>query len=126
MSSNARKGYKYEVFSGRPYFSAFRLNIQSECGKIRTRKNSVVGHLSRSVDKSVLTQIYKHCQNTGSTLVFAILFEVHSNIFIILAIRVKTCRYKAFFFFYGNMHTPKKLGTSLIGFGPWSYYFPLS
>ena len=44
------------VFSG-PYFPAFGLNteryfvslhIQSECGKIRTRKNSVFGHFSRS------------------------------------------------------------------------------
>ena len=46
---------KYGVFSG-PYFPAFRLNteryelslrIQSECRKIRTRKNSLFGHLSR-------------------------------------------------------------------------------
>ena len=47
---------KYGVFSG-PYFPAFGLNteryevslrIQSECGKIRTRKISVPGHFSRS------------------------------------------------------------------------------
>ena len=47
---------KYGVISG-PYFPAFGLNmerykvslcIQSECGKIRTRNNSVVGHFSRS------------------------------------------------------------------------------
>ena len=47
---------KYGVFPG-PYFPAFRLNterygislrIQSECGKIWTRKNSVFGHFSRS------------------------------------------------------------------------------
>ena len=52
----AWKVSKYEVFSG-PYFPAFELNmeryeislrIQSECGKIRTRKNSVFGHFSRS------------------------------------------------------------------------------
>ena len=45
------------LFSG-PYFPAFGLNterygeslrIQSECGKIRTRRNSVFGHVSRSV-----------------------------------------------------------------------------
>ena len=40
------------VFSG-PYFPAFRLNtlvpIQSECGNMRTRKNSVFGHFSRIV-----------------------------------------------------------------------------
>ena len=47
---------KYGVFYG-PYFPAFGLNaercfvsllIQSECGKIRTTKNSVFGHFSRS------------------------------------------------------------------------------
>ena len=46
------------VFSG-PYFPAFGLNtkryevslrIQSRCGKIRTRKNSVFEHFSRSVN----------------------------------------------------------------------------
>ena len=51
---------KYGVFSGL-YFPAFGLNteryevslrIQSECGKIRTRKNSVVGLFSQSVRKS--------------------------------------------------------------------------
>ena len=48
---------KYRVFSD-PYFHAFGLNmeryevslrIQFECGKIRTRKNSVFGHFSHSV-----------------------------------------------------------------------------
>ena len=48
---------KYEVFSG-PYFPAFGLNteryllslrIQSECGKMRTRKNSVFGNISHSI-----------------------------------------------------------------------------
>ena len=45
------------IFSG-PYFPAFGLNteryflslrIQSKCGETRTRKNSVFGHISRSV-----------------------------------------------------------------------------
>ena len=53
----AWKVSKYGVFPG-PYFPAFELNteryfvfhrIQSEYGKIRTRKNSVFGHFSRSV-----------------------------------------------------------------------------
>ena len=57
MLSTAWKVSKYGVFSG-PYFSAFGLNteryfvslrIQSECGKIRTRKYSVFGHFSHSV-----------------------------------------------------------------------------
>ena len=48
---------KYGVFSGL-YFPAFELNterygislrIQTECGKTRTRQNSVFGHFSRSV-----------------------------------------------------------------------------
>ena len=48
---------KWEAFSGR-YFPAFGLNteryfvsllIQSKCGKIQTRKNSVFGLFSRSV-----------------------------------------------------------------------------
>ena len=48
---------EYGIFSG-PYFPAFGLNtkrysvslrIQSECGNIRTRKNSVFGHSSCSV-----------------------------------------------------------------------------
>ena len=50
----ARKVSKYIFFSG-PDFPAFGLNtlryslhIQSKCGKIWTRKNSVLGHFSRS------------------------------------------------------------------------------
>ena len=42
---------RYGVFSD-PYFPVFELNtecIQSECRKIRTRKNSIFGHFSRSV-----------------------------------------------------------------------------
>ena len=49
------KSVQYGVFPG-PYFPGFGLNterngvslrIQSEYGKIRTRKNSVLGHISR-------------------------------------------------------------------------------
>ena len=44
---------KYGVFSN-PYFPVFvmnvvKLRIQSECGKIRTRKNSVFVHFSHNV-----------------------------------------------------------------------------
>ena len=48
--------FKYGVFSG-PYFPAFGLNkeryevslrIQSKCRKIRTKRNSVFEHISRS------------------------------------------------------------------------------
>ena len=50
------KRVKYGIFYG-PYFPIFELNmekysvslrIQFECGKIRTRKNSVFGQFSRS------------------------------------------------------------------------------
>ena len=53
----AWKVSKYGVFSGL-YFPAFRLNterysvslrIQSKCRKMRTRRNSLFGHFSRSV-----------------------------------------------------------------------------
>ena len=56
---------KYGVISG-PYFLAFGLNtkrysvslrIQSKCGKIRTRNNSVFGHFSHSV---VVTFCFKY------------------------------------------------------------------
>ena len=56
---------KYGVFSG-PYFSAIEQNteryevsfrIQFKCGKIRTRKNCVFGHFSRS-DSSGLLCLY--------------------------------------------------------------------
>ena len=55
--SHCVKVSKYGVFSG-PYFPEFGLNmkrysvslsIQLEYGKVRTRKNSVFGHFSRSV-----------------------------------------------------------------------------
>ena len=58
-----RKVSKYGVFSG-SYFPAFGLNteryeislcIQSECGKIRTRKSSVFGHISHSGNQELLS-----------------------------------------------------------------------
>ena len=71
---------KYEVFSG-PYFPAFGLNtekyevslrIQSKCGKIQTRNNSVFGHFSRSLycneaDAIILELTFKpqlNCKDT--------------------------------------------------------------
>ena len=67
---------KYRVFSD-PYFPAFGLNteryfvslhIQSECGKIRTRKNSVFGHFSRSEEnafRAALTMLlFRNSTNT--------------------------------------------------------------
>ena len=62
LPCTAWKVSQYGVFSGL-YFPAFGLNterfslslrIQSECGKIRTRKKSVFGHFSRSVNKNWL------------------------------------------------------------------------
>ena len=57
LNGTAWKVSKYGVFSD-PYFPAFGLNtercfaslrIHSKCMKIRTRKNSVFGHISQSV-----------------------------------------------------------------------------
>ena len=56
FDSHCAKSVQIRVFSG-PYFPAFglkterysvSLRIQSECRKIRTRKNSVSGHFSSS------------------------------------------------------------------------------
>ena len=56
LSIYCLKSAQIRFFSD-PYFPAFRLNterysvslrIQSECGKRRTRKNSLFGHFSRS------------------------------------------------------------------------------
>ena len=64
-SFTAWKVSKYEVFLG-PYFPTFglrylvSLRIQSECGKIRTRKNSVFGYFSRN-DSIALIQYFKFC-----------------------------------------------------------------
>ena len=50
--------YVYMRFFSGPYFPALGLNteryIQSECGKIRTRKNYVFGSFSRSVFYKIL------------------------------------------------------------------------
>ena len=57
---------KYGVFSG-PYFPTFgpntdryfvSLHIQSECGKIRARKNSIFGHISRSTVNQCHKEFY--------------------------------------------------------------------
>ena len=66
-NDTAWKVSKYRVFPGL-YFPAFRLNteiyeinlrIQSEYRKIRTRKNSVFGHFSRSVKSSIRENVNK-------------------------------------------------------------------
>ena len=58
---------KYGVFSGR-YFPAFELNterypvflrIQSECGKIQTRKNSIFGHFLRRYSRQTMYQKWR-------------------------------------------------------------------
>ena len=59
QKNTAWKVPKYGVFSG-PYFPVFGLNteiylrVQSEYKKIRTRKNSVFGHFSRSETSETL------------------------------------------------------------------------
>ena len=78
----AWKVSKYGVFSG-PYFPIFRLNtercglslrIQSECGKIRTRKNSVFGHFSRS-DSNPTYIIYSNLFQNFKWILFTITFD---------------------------------------------------
>ena len=65
-SSTAQEVSTYGVISG-PYFPAFgqntkryevSLRIQSECGKIRTKNNSVFEHFSRSVKATEVTHFY--------------------------------------------------------------------
>ena len=85
----AWKATKYAVFSG-PYFPEFRLNterygvslrIQSECGKIQTRKNFVFGHFSRSVSGRKLIKDDIMTKKCGFILVFPVflvLFQLHS------------------------------------------------
>ena len=74
----ACKVFKYGVFYG-PSFSAFGLNterysvslrIQSECGKIRTRKNSVFGYFSRSDSYAnyVITHMIASTQITNTEI----------------------------------------------------------
>ena len=58
FSRNATwKVSKYGVSSG-PYFPVFEQNMQSENRKIRTRKNSLFGHFSRS-DSRMLVQVFQ-------------------------------------------------------------------
>ena len=73
----AWKVSKYEVFSG-PYFPAFgldterygiSLHIQSECGKIRTRKNIVFRHFSRSEWFDLATIIRSSCTGQATVTV---------------------------------------------------------
>ena len=62
----AWKVSRYRVFSG-PYFPAFGLNtesylvslrIQSESGKMWTRKNSVFGYISHSISLPIITHSF--------------------------------------------------------------------
>ena len=70
----ASKVSKYGVFPG-PYFPVFELNmeiysvnlrIQSKYRKIRTRKNSVFGHFSRSVAYQLIASSPKITKNGRS------------------------------------------------------------
>ena len=58
---------KYADFS-RPYFSGVSLLIQSEYGKIRTRKNSVFGYFSRSGNLNFDMHISKLCNKSAGQL----------------------------------------------------------
>ena len=79
---------KYGVFSG-PYFLAFlylSFSIQSECRKVRTRKNCVFGHFSSSVSnesKLLALKVYGHdCfeNHFKASIIFRIEIPFQSNI----------------------------------------------
>ena len=85
----ALKVSKYGVFSGR-YFPTFGLNtkvyclnlrIQSEYGKIRTRKNSVFGHFSRSNRRSETFTKIRPCNG--------VVFKWDPSLLVILNIRIQ-------------------------------------
>ena len=108
--------FKYGVFSS-PYFPVFRQNteiygvnlcIQSECRKIRTRKNSIFGYFSRSICSFVLVDSHQPLSLFHSWFELNFLpskFHLHShdacflNVFdsFISAITLKTCKFKSFF-----------------------------
>ena len=54
----------------------------------------------------------KHYQNTLSTLMFIFAFGIHSNFFIALPTRLKTCTFFFFRYFQGKKCTPEKSGAS--------------
>ena len=75
LGVTAWKVSKYGDFSG-PYFPALGLNteryfvslhIQSECGKVRTRKNSVFGYISRSGSEYVSAPTFSNSGKTYET-----------------------------------------------------------
>ena len=85
----AWKVSKYGVFSD-PYFLAFGLNtesyfvslsIQSKCGKIQTRKNSVFGHFSRSAYNHQLSCVII----TNSISVFHVYIEIVKKTYLFFA-----------------------------------------
>ena len=68
------RSFSWSVFSRiRTGYGEISLRIQSECGKIRTRKNSVFGHFSHSV-------LYKHNvkQITESARTFHYWLKTHN------------------------------------------------
>ena len=94
-----RKVSKYGVISG-PYFPAFGLNtegyfvslhIQSKCGKIRTRNNSVFGHFSRSEsdlhhDRSMLVEAYHDSIVYLLRIGWSRLFHFHQKLWVLLQV----------------------------------------
>ena len=62
VTNTAWKVSKYGVFSD-PYFPGISLRIQSECGKIGTRKNSVSNTISLSVAVQMPHRIHRKSEN---------------------------------------------------------------
>ena len=61
-------------------------------------------------------QICKHYQNITGRLVFMIMFGIHCNVFIVLPIRLKTCRTNGFLFFNKAKRAHPKNWARLRGF----------
>ena len=88
---------KYGVFSGL-YFPVFGLNmekslrIQSEWRKIRTRKNSVFGHFSRSVYQIILDfGVWKMIKIRNNFLTNSCLFQQNKFCFLIWSMAFIIC-----------------------------------
>ena len=62
-------------------------------------------------------RIYKH-QNITSALVFTTVFRIHYHFFIVLPIRLETCRFNDFLFFSKAKLAPPKNLARFRGFAP--------
>ena len=101
------KSAQIRSFSG-SNFPAFGLNtetysvslrIQYECVKIRTRKNSVFGHILRSALSS-----YTHCSSSKFHCIFLWIFYETVVVDSYVSVNVKLNRYKIHFQLYSRLY----------------------